>query len=58
MTYGDKRDYPKIDIFVMRSHGWEYQCSTTWARTCKEAKEKYIEKNGGLPKWVKANFHK
>lgn len=38
-TYGDKRDYRKIDIYV----DGEYKVSTTWASSCKEAKEKYIE---------------
>ena len=39
MKYGDKRDYRKIDIY----HGAQYVGSTTWARTCREAKERYIE---------------
>ena len=26
MTYGDKRDYPKIDLYVDHT----YVCSTTW----------------------------
>ena len=26
--YGDKRDYPKIDIYV----SGQYVCSTTWAK--------------------------
>ena len=38
MSYGDKRDYPKIDIYV----SGEYTCTTTWARTLKEAKERYV----------------
>ena len=55
MAYGDKRDYPKIDIF------WygKYTVTTTWAKTCKEAKQKYIEKMGGIaPHTVKAHFSK
>ena len=39
MKYGEKRDYRKIDIFL----NGEYQCSTTWARTLKEAKKRFIE---------------
>lgn len=39
--YGDKRDYRKIDIIVNGS----YKCSTTWARTLKEAKERWLEEN-------------
>lgn len=42
MNYGDKRDYPKIDIYV---HG-KYACSTTWARTCKEAVDRYMASKG------------
>jgi hypothetical protein len=41
MKYGDKRDYKKIDIYV----NGVYVCSTNWAKTCKEAKEKYLEKH-------------
>jgi hypothetical protein len=33
MAYGDKRDYPKIDIYV----DGNYRTSTTWSRTCREA---------------------
>jgi hypothetical protein len=40
MTYGDKRDYRKIDIYHDR-HG--YVCSTTWAKTCREAIDRFIE---------------
>ncbi len=36
--FGNKRNYPKIDIF----QAGKYQHSTTWVRTCKEA----IEKSG------------
>lgn len=32
-AYGEKRDYPKIDLYI----GGKYACSTTWARTLKEA---------------------
>lgn len=37
MTYGNKRDYRKIDLFV----NGRYYASTTWARTCKEAVEMF-----------------
>lgn len=40
-AYGDKRDYPKIDIF----ENGKYVATTTWAKTCKEAEEKYKEKH-------------
>jgi len=39
MAYGDKRDYPKIDIL---SHDGKYLCSTTWARTIREAEQRYV----------------
>ena len=38
MTYGDKRDYRIIEIFV----NGKYQASTTWAKTCREAKARYL----------------
>jgi hypothetical protein len=40
MNYGDKRAYAKIDLYVEGN----YLCSTTWARTCKEAIERLIRK--------------
>jgi hypothetical protein len=40
-TYGNKRDYRKIDLIVAGA----YRCSTTWARTLKEAVEKFREAN-------------
>ena len=42
MNYGDKRDYRKIDIYFMGN----YQASTTWAKTLKEAVEHYKAKSG------------
>ena len=41
INYGDKTNYPKIDIYVDN----KYECSTTWAKSCKEAKEKFIDKH-------------
>lgn len=55
--YGEKRDYPKITIFVKRRGEWTYFASTTWARTCKEAVEHVlpiIEKSYHVPPPVKA----
>ena len=44
--YGNKRDHKKIDIYVKRTDGTlEYLCSTTWSKTCKEAKARYLEAN-------------
>lgn len=47
MTYGDKRDYRKIDIYVQIgfSDGYKYVATTTWSATCKEAKAKFLERN-------------
>lgn len=41
MAYGDKRDYPKIEIYV----NGVYKCTTTWSRTLTEAKEHYLLTN-------------
>lgn len=53
MAYGDKRDFPKIDIWV---RGKGYQASTTWARTCAEAALRYATRHGLNPDLVGANF--
>lgn len=39
-SYGDKRDYRKIDIYIKG----KYHSSTTWSKTLKEAKDKFVEK--------------
>lgn len=39
LQYGDKRNFKKIDIFI----NGKYECSTNWAKTCKEAIERYKE---------------
>jgi hypothetical protein len=56
--YGDRRDYPKIEIFVKDKDGvFQYKSTTTWAKTAKEAKEQYLEKHKNVdPKDVKASF--
>lgn len=61
MTYGNKRDFPKIDLFVRRKADgpkapWVYAASTAWARTCREAVERYQPDNGSFE--VKARFAK
>lgn len=50
MVYGDKRDYRKIDIYTQIgfSDGYKYQGSTTWSATCREAKERFLERNPQL----------
>jgi hypothetical protein len=61
MAYGNKRDYPKIDIYIKTdSNQWIYRCSTTWAKTCKEAVARFKESSSFNPAMVgvKANFSK
>jgi hypothetical protein len=55
VAYGDKRNFPKIEIFV----DGEYKATTTWAKTCKEAKEKFLEQNPNISaSQVKCSFKK
>lgn len=56
VNYGDKRDYPKIDVYV----NGVYRGSTTWAKTCKEAKERCISRDpiGLRGKHIIARFAK
>lgn len=42
MAYGNKRDYSKRHI---HNASGEYLATTTWAKTNKEAAEKYAEKH-------------
>lgn len=51
MKYGDKRNYPKIDIYIQG----KYIATTTWAKTCREALERYIEKRG-FSEGIKCRF--
>ncbi len=51
-AYGEKRDYRKIDLYMFN----KYECSTTWAKTCKEAKEVFCKRNKLDPISVKAKF--
>lgn len=41
MSYGDKRNYTKIDIY----YDGKYVGSTTWSKTLKEAKTRYYTTN-------------
>jgi molecular chaperone GrpE (heat shock protein) len=51
--YGDKRDYPKIEIFV----DGDYKATTTWAKNLAEAKEHYLMENKDLtPNQVKVHY--
>lgn len=59
MAYGDKRDYPKIDIYrKLDRGGMEYICSTTWARTCREAREVICARHGYAESEIRAYFAK
>ena len=52
-AYGDKRDHPKIEIFV----GGEYKATTTWASSCAEAKENYLAEHPEIdPSTVSCSF--
>lgn len=60
-----KTDYKKIDIYTRRKFSpkgttviWEYECSTTWRKTCKEAKKVFCERYGLDKTQVKAVFSK
>jgi hypothetical protein len=44
--YGTHKDYPKIHIYVGAYDIWNYVASTTWARTCKEARAIYADEKG------------
>jgi hypothetical protein len=54
--YGAKRDYPKIELYLHRPAGWTYMATTTWSRTCREAKAKFCEANGHAGSDVRARF--
>jgi hypothetical protein len=55
----------KIDIYTRRlltglaNSGFIYECSTTWSKTCKEAKARFLSAHPYLqPQQVKACFSK
>ena len=64
MTYGNKRDYRKINIFTAHVHQgkryFAYRASTTWSATCKEAISRFVDANPleVLNSDVKARFSK
>jgi hypothetical protein len=52
-------DNRKIDIYLLnRTHKcWQYECSTTWSKTCKEAKSSFLRRHDYLDAGqVKARF--
>ncbi len=58
MAYGDKRDFRAIQIFGRTSKGeWHYICTSTWSRTCREAKAAFLEMYPKCdPASIRANF--
>lgn len=44
--YGTFLDYPKINIYVGAYGKLTYRASTTWAKTCREARTVYADKHG------------
>jgi hypothetical protein len=59
--YGDKRDYPKIDIYVFSESlkRWQYVSSTTWSRTCREAADRLAALHPNLSRSnIRARFDK
>ena len=57
-AYGTVRNYRKIDIYTGVHGVWRYACSTTWARTCREARSVYAEKHNMRLENVKCYFAK
>ena len=49
-----KKDYPKIDLYFMGN----YQASTTWQATCKDAVASYAKAQGISQDYVTARFCK
>lgn len=54
------KTYKKIHIHLKGGqYKWFYVCSTNWAKTCKEAKARFLEAHPQyLPHVVKCNFAK
>lgn len=48
--YGNKRDYRKIDLYVYSDalKRKEYVGTTTWSKTCKEARERLAALHSNL----------
>ncbi len=44
--HGTYRDHPKIHIYVSAHGVWKYVASTSWARTCKDARVAYANEKG------------
>ena len=52
--------YKKIDIYLKSLNGnYAYECSTNWYKTCKEAKQSFLNKHSYLDTaQVKTVFNK
>ena len=48
----------KIDIYLKSLNGfYQYECSKKWAKTCKEAKNRFLKIHNYLsPEQVKASY--
>ena len=53
-----KTNNKKINVYLKSLKGfYQYECSTTWSKTCKEAKQKFLLKHNYLNKnQVKCSF--
>lgn len=61
MAYGDKRDFPKIDLSVYSESlkRWEYVGTTTWCATCREAREQMAKVHPHIAiSNIRANFQR
>lgn len=57
-AHGTFNNYPKIHIYTGVHGTWSYACSTTWARSCREAQAVYAKKHN-MRLWdVKCYFAK
>lgn len=56
--YGVFNNYPKIHIYNCVNGVWGYACSTTWARSCKEAQAVYAKEHDMHLENVKCYFAK
>lgn len=52
MAYGDRRDYPKIEIIV----DGKYFATTTWSKTCRQAKSEFCKRYNISESRVKCFF--
>jgi len=54
------KQYKKIDIYLVSlNRCLQYECSTTWSETCKQAKKAFLRRHDYLlPNQVKAFFAK